>query len=56
VTLASLFQIDNCTDVINYGLDLEIFPHNKSRAEVGKSQFLITLDTSQVEVELNSHF
>ena len=44
------------TDVIRYGLDLEIFPENKSIAGVGTSQFLISESTSQVELKLDSRF
>jgi aminopeptidase N len=49
-------DIANSTDVISYGLDLEIFPQTKSIAGVGSSQFLITQDTSQVELKLDSRF
>lgn len=49
-------EIAHSTDVISYGLDLEIFPANKSIAGVGSSQFLITQDTSQVELKLDSRF
>jgi aminopeptidase N len=49
-------DIANSTDVLSYSLDLEIFPHNKSIAGVGRSEFLITQDTSQVELKLDSRF
>ena len=49
-------DIANTTDVVSYGLDLEIFPQNKSITGVGRSQFLITKDTSQVELKLDSRF
>ena len=49
-------DIANSTDVLSYGLELEIFPHNKSIAGIGRSQFLITQDTSQVELKLDSRF
>ncbi|GAC20379.1 M1 family metallopeptidase [Paraglaciecola arctica] len=49
-------EIANSTDVISYGLDLEIFPKSKSIAGVGYSQFLITQNTSQVELKLDSRF
>jgi hypothetical protein len=49
-------DLANRTDVISYGLDLEIFPHSKSIAGVGRSHFLITQDTSQVELKLDSRF
>jgi aminopeptidase N len=49
-------ELANSTDVISYGLDLEIFPHSKSIAGVGRSHFLITQDTSQVELKLDSRF
>lgn len=44
------------TDVISYGLDLEVFPSSQSIAGIGYSQFLITKDTSQVELKLDSRF
>jgi hypothetical protein len=37
-------------------LNLEVFPHNKSIAGVGRSYLLITQDTSQVELKLDSRF
>jgi aminopeptidase N len=49
-------DIANSTDVLSYGLDLEIFPHNKSIAGVGRSFFLITHDTSHAELKLDSRF
>jgi len=49
-------DIANSTDVLSYGLDLEIFPQTKSIAGVGSSEFLITQDTSQVELKLDSRF
>jgi hypothetical protein len=49
-------DIANSTDVISYGLDLEVFPQTKSVAGVGSTQFLITQDTSQVELKLDSRF
>ncbi|MEP1447024.1 MAG: M1 family metallopeptidase [Paraglaciecola sp.] len=49
-------EIANSTDVISYGLDLEIFPDNQSIAGVGYSEFLITQNTSQVELKLDSRF
>ena len=49
-------DIANSTDVLSYGLELEIFPHNKSIAGIGRSRFLITQDTSQVELKLDSRF
>ena len=49
-------DIAKSTDVISYGLDLEIFPKTKSIAGVGYSQFLITQNTSQVELKLDSRF
>jgi aminopeptidase N len=49
-------DIANSTDVLSYGLDLEIFPQNKSIAGLGRSYFLITQDTSQVELKLDSRF
>ncbi|WP_339725857.1 M1 family metallopeptidase [uncultured Paraglaciecola sp.] len=49
-------DVAKSTDVISYGLDLEIFPESKSIAGVGYSQFLITQDTSQVELKLDSRF
>ena len=42
--------------MFSYGLELEIFPQNKSIAGVGYSQFLITQNTSQVELKLDSRF
>jgi aminopeptidase N len=49
-------DIANTTDVLSYGLELEILPKNKSIAGVGRSQFLIKKDTSQVELKLDSRF
>ena len=49
-------DVANTTDVLSYGLELEIFPQNKSIAGVGYSQFLITQNTSQVELKLDSRF
>jgi aminopeptidase N len=49
-------DIANSTDVISYGLDLEVFPQSKSIAGVGSTQFLITQNTSQVELKLDSRF
>jgi len=51
-----LSDIANSTDVLSYGLDLEIFPQNKSIAGVGRSYFLITQDTSHVELKLDNRF
>ncbi|WP_299074566.1 M1 family aminopeptidase [uncultured Paraglaciecola sp.] len=48
--------IANSTDVVSYGLHLEVFPDSKSIAGVGYSQFLITQNTSQVELKLDSRF
>jgi aminopeptidase N len=44
------------TDVLSYTLDLEIFPKNKSIKGLGSSHFLITQNTSQVELKLDSRF
>jgi len=49
-------NIANRTDVISYGLNLEIFPQTKSIAGVGSSQLLITQNTSQIELKLDSRF
>jgi aminopeptidase N len=49
-------DIAKSTDVISYGLDLEIFPKTKSIAGVGYSEFSITQNTSQVELKLDSRF
>jgi aminopeptidase N len=49
-------DIANSTDVLSYGLDLEIFPQSKSIAGVGHSNFLITQDTAYVELKLDSRF
>lgn len=49
-------DIASRTDVLSYGLDLEIFPRDKSIAGIGRSQFLITQDTAQVELKLDSRF
>ena len=51
-----LSDIAKRTDVIYYGLDLEILPQSKSIVGVGRSQFLIIQDTSQVELKLDSRF
>jgi aminopeptidase N len=51
-----LSNIATSTDVLSYGLELEIFPRSKSIAGVGHSQFLITQSTSQVELKLDSRF
>jgi aminopeptidase N len=49
-------DIANSTDVLSYGLELEIFPENKTIAGVGRSHLLITQDTSKVELKLDSRF
>jgi aminopeptidase N len=49
-------NIANRTDVISYGLDLEIFPQTKSIAGVGSSQLLMTQNTSKNELKLDSRF
>lgn len=49
-------SVANSTDVISYGLDLEVFPNNQSIAGIGYSEFLITRSTSQVELKLDSRF
>lgn len=49
-------DVANSTDVISYGLDLEIFPNNQSIAGIGYSEFLITQNTTQVELKLDSRF
>lgn len=49
-------SVANSTDVLSYGLDLEIFPDSKSIAGKGSSQFLLTQATNQVELKLDSRF
>ena len=49
-------DIANTTDVLSFGLELEIFPQNKSLSGVVRSQFLSIQDTSQVELKLSSRF
>lgn len=51
-----LSDIANATDVLSYALELEIFPQSQSIAGVGHSQFLITHNTSHVELKLDSRF
>jgi aminopeptidase N len=49
-------DVAQSTDVISYGLDLEIIPTSKTIEGVGYSQLLITKDTTQVELKLDSRF
>jgi hypothetical protein len=49
-------DIANSTDVLSYSLVLEIFPDSKSISGSGHSHFLITQDTSQVELKLDSRY
>lgn len=49
-------DVANSTDVLSYGLDLEVFPQSKSIAGVGRSNFLITQDTAYVELKLDTRF
>lgn len=51
-----LSDIAKRTDVVRYALDLEIFPKQKRIAGVGTSEFLITQETQQVELKLDSRF
>ncbi|MFT5838451.1 MAG: aminopeptidase N [Flavobacteriales bacterium] len=49
-------DIANNTDVLSYGLELEVFPDKKAIAGVGHSYLLITQKTSQIELKLDSRF
>jgi aminopeptidase N len=44
------------TDVIEYQIDIEIFPKNESISGFSKAVFLILDDTKQVELKLDSRF
>jgi aminopeptidase N len=43
-------------DVIKYDLELEIFPSEKSIKGIGRTVFLLTSDTQELELKLDSRF
>jgi len=49
-------EVAQSTDVIDYAIDLEIFPSSQSIGGSGSATFLITKATSQVELKLDTRF
>ncbi|MDA8622361.1 M1 family metallopeptidase [Psychrosphaera sp.] len=49
-------EVAESTDVIEYAIDLEIFPSSQSIAGSGSATFLITKATAQVELKLDNRF